>query len=121
MFAAIDNLLRIDGQASGLSYFAPVHASKHTNAYVLLFTDDKRALILRAIDLEILNRKKAKRILAANITDRTLERVTIYIFEKLTPYRRVNDATLLRQTQRDLEEFIKHRADRSEPYFGRDA
>lgn len=116
-FANINKLLQIEEYPISTQYH-PIDPSNYTNAYELFLDSYSDGLIVRKIDLLLLNRGKAKRIVAANITRRELASITKTKLQSISSYKFAIDPSIAIRIERELAQFISEREEVSAPYFG---
>jgi len=108
----------VDDAGQGISYFAPVHDSQRSNNYELYFDKEGTAFVVRAIDVVLLKRGKARRILAADISRRALTSISQKGFATWRSWRNVGERPMLDTVVENLSHFVSHRDVLGPPYYG---
>ncbi|UFN51600.1 hypothetical protein LPC08_25385 (plasmid) [Roseomonas sp. OT10] len=99
----------------------PEHLKEFTRRrpelYDLYLDDRGQALVVKAVDLELMRRGRRPRMIAANLSREVLQRLTLDDLSTLTHYRDCADLELLRRIRPELQSFMARRDRPSGPYY----
>lgn len=84
--------------------------------YDLYLDDQHQAVLIKAVDLELIRRGTRPRLVAANLHRETLQRLSLEDLSSLTHYRDCWDDWLLRDALQKLELFLEQRDSPTRPY-----